>query len=117
MFTADHDLVFAHPPIGTVLDASKLRRRFKTALDAAGVRPLASTTYATPTALRWPRGRTLRMLQEWIGHRDYKTTEIYADYSADVTRGAAFAQRAFGRTEQRDEAGPHPRARGWSRPT
>ena len=26
-------------------------------------------------------GAPLRALQEWMGHRDYKTTSIYADYS------------------------------------
>jgi integrase len=26
-------------------------------------------------------GVPLRMLQEWMGHRDYKTTLIYADYA------------------------------------
>ena len=31
-----------------------------------------------------------------MGHRDYKTTEIYADFAPDPTQGAVWAQRAFG---------------------
>ncbi|MGI8595503.1 MAG: hypothetical protein ACR2ML_14285 [Solirubrobacteraceae bacterium] len=40
-----------------------------------------------------------------MGHRDYKTTLIYADYAPDVTQGRAFAERAFGceREGARDE--------------
>ena len=41
-------------------------------------------------------GAPLRAIQEWMGHRDYATTEIYADYAPDPSQGAAFAQRAFG---------------------
>ena len=37
---ADDDLVFGHPELGSVLDASKLRKRFKATLAAAGVRPV-----------------------------------------------------------------------------
>ena len=31
-----------------------------------------------------------------MGHRDYKTTEIYADFAPDPSQGALWAQRAFG---------------------
>ena len=41
-------------------------------------------------------GTPLRTLQGWMGHRDYKTTEIYADFAPDPTQGAVWAQRAFG---------------------
>jgi hypothetical protein len=34
-------------------------------------------------------------LQEWIGHRDYKTTLIYADYQPDDRREAELVERAF----------------------
>ncbi len=40
-------------------------------------------------------GAPLRMIQEWMGHRDYKTTSLYADYAPDTTQGAAWARRAF----------------------
>ena len=41
-------------------------------------------------------GTPLRTLQEWMGHRDYKTTEIYADFAPDPSQGAVWAERAFG---------------------
>jgi hypothetical protein len=31
-----------------------------------------------------------------MGHGDYKTTLIYADYAADVAQGARWAEAAFG---------------------
>ncbi len=42
-------------------------------------------------------GAPLRAIQEWMGHRDYKTTTIYADYAPDPSRGADFAAAAFPR--------------------
>ena len=52
----EDDLVFGHPLLGSVLDASKLRKRFKTAISAAGVRPVRFHDYADvfvmPTSLR-----------------------------------------------------------------
>jgi hypothetical protein len=38
-----------------------------------------------------------------MGHRDSKTTEIYADFAPDPTQDALWAQRAFG-GEPRDAA-------------
>jgi hypothetical protein len=38
-----------------------------------------------------------------MGHRDYKTTSIYADYSPDPSQGAAWAEAAFG-LENKDPA-------------
>jgi hypothetical protein len=42
--------------------------------------------------------------QEWMGHRDYKTTEIYADYAPDPVQGARWAEAAFAEEED-DEDG------------
>jgi hypothetical protein len=36
-------------------------------------------------------GAPLRALQEWMGHRDYKTTSLYADFAPDPSQGAAWA--------------------------
>ncbi len=94
-FTEDDDLVFAHPECGSVLDASKLRKRFQRALDRAGVRRVRfhdlRHTFGTQTAAA---GVPLRTLQEWMGHRDYKTTLIYADY-APRSHERAMMERAF----------------------
>lgn len=38
-------------------------------------------------------GTPLRSLMEWMGHRDFATTLVYAP---DPAQGAAFVQRAFG---------------------
>jgi site-specific recombinase XerC len=40
-------------------------------------------------------GVPLRTLQEWMGHRDFKTTLIYTDY-APSEHEAEMAERAFG---------------------
>lgn len=82
LYSADTDLVFAHPEIGTTLDASALRARYKKARDAARVREVRfhglRHTFGTRMAAA---GVPMRTLQEWMGHRDIQTTMIYADYS------------------------------------
>ena len=45
-FQADQDLVFCHPHTGGPLDASRLRTRFKHALEHAGLRPVRFHDYA-----------------------------------------------------------------------
>ena len=50
-------------------------------------------------------GAPLRAIQEWMGHADAKTTEIYAHYAPDATNGAAFVERAFGLTGSDTGAG------------
>jgi integrase len=41
-------------------------------------------------------GAPLRAIQEWVGHADAETTEIYRHYAPDPTHGAALVERAFG---------------------
>jgi hypothetical protein len=41
-----------------------------------------------------------------MGHRDHKTTEIYADFAPDPSQGAVWAQRAFGTAGAEDAADP-----------
>jgi len=45
-------------------------------------------------------GVPLRTLQEWMGHRDYKTTLIYADYAPNPAGAARFTAAAFGVGEE-----------------
>jgi hypothetical protein len=40
-------------------------------------------------------GVPMRTLQEWMGHRDFKTTLIYADYLPDARGEAELVERAF----------------------
>jgi integrase len=94
-FQGDEDLAFAHPHTGHPLDASKIRKRFAAALDRAGLRQVRfhdlRHTFGTHCAAS---GVPLRTLQEWMGHKDAKTTEIYADY-APSPHETELVQRAF----------------------
>ena len=97
LFQGDDDLVFCHPGLGSVYDPSKLRKRFAEACTRAGVRPARfhdlRHTFGTHMA---GAGAPLRAVQEWMGHSDYRTTSIYADYAPDPSQGAYYAAKAFG---------------------
>lgn len=98
-YTAEDDLVFAHPHTGKPLDRSRVRKRFKRAISRAGVRDVTfhelRHTFGTTTAAA---GVPMRTLQEWMGHRDFKTTLIYAHYSPDTQRERDLIDRAFSST-------------------
>lgn len=94
-FTDDDDRVFCHPATGDVLDHSALVRRYKAALKSAGVR-LARFhdlrhTFGTRMA---SAGAPMVALQDWMGHAQLATTEIYADY-APRRDEAAMVEAAF----------------------
>ena len=96
-FRGDDDLVFAHP-LGGPYDASQaaqtLRRAALAERGPARVRfHDLRHTFGTRMAAA---GAPLRAIQEWMGHRDYPTTSIYADYAPDPSGGAIYAARAFG---------------------
>jgi integrase len=96
-FNADDDLVFANPGTGRPLDRSKVRKRFQRACRRAGVRVVRfhdlRHTFGTRVAASGEV--SMRRLQEWMGHRDLKTTLLYADYQPDE-REAEMVERAFG---------------------
>jgi integrase len=91
----DDQLVFPHPLTGNPIDRSKLLKRFKAALRRAEVRDVRfhdlRHTFGTRMAAR---GVPMRVLQELMGHRDFKTTLIYADY-APSEREAEWVEEAF----------------------
>jgi integrase len=102
-FKGDDDPVFCHPHTGHPYDASKMRKRFYEAMQAAGLGHRCGHeggitfhslrhTFGTRMAAG---GAPMRALQEWMGHRNLTTTEIYADYAPDPAYGAAFAEKAF----------------------
>jgi integrase len=79
----DGDLVFAHPLLGNVQPKANITRRFRRALvtarlDASHRFHDLRHTFGTRMAAE---GVAMRTLQEWMGHRDLATTQIYADYS------------------------------------
>jgi integrase len=94
-YRTDEDLVFAHPHTGKPIDRSRLLKRFKAALKVAEVRPVRfhdlRHTFGTRMAAQ---GVPMRTLQEMMGHRDFKTTLIYADY-APSAREAEWVEAAF----------------------
>jgi integrase len=98
-FKGDEDLVFAHPRsrvTGTPIDGSRVLKRFKAAVRRAGVRDVRfhdlRHTFGTRMAAA---GVPMRTLQEWMGHRDFATTLVYADYSPSE-REAGWIEEAFG---------------------
>ena len=94
-FRDDDDLVFCHPQTGKPLDRSRLLKRFKAAARRAGLAEARfhdlRHTFGTRMAAA---GVPLRTLQEWMGHRDFKTTLIYADYQPDAHE-RELVRRAF----------------------
>lgn len=81
-YNKEEDLVFAHPQLGTPLDGDKVTKQFQAACKAAGVRRIRfhdlRHTFATRLAAS---GQPLRTIQEFLGHADMKTTQIYAHYA------------------------------------
>jgi integrase len=81
-YRADSELVFGHPETGNPLDRSKVTKRFKAACRAAGVPVIKfhdlRHTFATRLAAS---GQPLRLIQEFMGHADSETTQIYAHYA------------------------------------
>jgi integrase len=95
-FKADDDLVFANPASGRPLDRSKVRKRFQRACRRAGVRVVRfhDLRHTFGTRIAATGEVSMRRLQEWMGHRDLKTTLVYADYQPDQ-REAEMVERAF----------------------
>jgi len=93
-WTGPDDLVFAGQT-GQFLDDSALRRRFKSTRDAAGLRPLRFHDLRHTFGSVAIRTVDPRELQEWMGHSDFATTQLYMHYKprADAARrlSAAFA--------------------------
>ena len=123
-YRADDDLVFCHPHTGNPYDASKLRERFYAAMKAAGMAHRCGRkggitfhslrhTFGTRMAAV---GVPMRTLQEWMGHRDFTTTLIYADFAPDPAVAPRSRSARSAGSRQRHEARNLPRRRLLGRP-
>jgi integrase len=82
LYNTDEDLVLAHPQTGRPIDRTKVTRRFQDACRAAGVRVITFHDLPHTFATRLAAHREpLRTIQEYLGHADAKTTQIYAHYA------------------------------------
>jgi len=77
---AEDDLVFVGEA-GSYLDGSALRRRYKLALTAAGLRPLRFHDLRHTFGTRMIAKADIRRVQEWMGHADVQTTMRYLHYA------------------------------------
>ncbi|MCL2769100.1 MAG: site-specific integrase [Solirubrobacterales bacterium] len=104
-YQADDALVFGNPHTGTPLDGAALLRAFQRALKDAGVRKVRfhdlRHTFGTRMAAA---GVPMRALQEFMGHRDLRTTLIYADY-APGAREVELVNEAFAPAEDGYQTG------------
>jgi integrase len=119
----DDDLVF-HGDVGTYLDASALRRRFRAAQKRAGLRQIRFHDLRHTFGTLAVRGaESIVELQAWMGHAEVRTTMRYTHYReqqdaaerlakafrlgevATVEPGAATSQHA-GQSLARREARP-----------
>jgi integrase len=102
-YNSDEDLVFAHPQTGNPLDRSKVTKRFQGACRSAGVHVITfhdlRHTFGTRLAAN---GEPLRTIQEFLGHADAKTTQIYTHY-APSAREVERVNAAFANDPEADE--------------
>ena len=91
-WVGEDDLVFAGEA-GGHLDGSALRRRYKAALAAAGLRSLRFHDLRHTFGTRMIAKADVRRVQEWMGHADIQTTMKYLHYAprADDARLVAEA--------------------------
>lgn len=94
-YAHDSDLVFCHPETGKPLDRSKLSRRYNAAVKRAAVPKVTfhelRHTFGTRMAAT---GEPMRAIQQWMGHDDIKTTQVYTHYQPSHDEVAA-VDRAF----------------------
>jgi integrase len=114
VWDGDEDLVFANPHTGRPMDRTKLLKRFKAACRRAGVRPVRfhDLRHTFGTRMAACEHVSMRTLQEWMGHRDFATTLIYADYQPGE-RESELVDAAFAPSASRLRNSPEPGHRGW----
>ena len=104
-WVGEDDLVFAGET-GGYLDGSGLRRRYISALEAAGLRRLRFHDLRHTFGTRMIAKADIRRVQEWMGHADIQTTTRYLHY-APHSEDAALVAEAFALSEAgRDGVSP-----------
>jgi integrase len=99
-FTADEDLVFPGE-IGSFLDASALRARYKAALTRARLRPLRFHDLRHTFGTLAVRKAEIPAVQAWMGHSHIGTTMRYIHHR-DRGGEARLLAEAFEVPEPRD---------------
>jgi integrase len=104
--TGEDDLVFVGEAGGHV-DGSALRRRYKSALRRAKLRPLRFHDLRHTFGTRMIAKADIRRVQEWMGHADIQTTMRYLHYAphAEDARLVAEAFAVRGRAAERRRPG------------
>ncbi|HTU30139.1 MAG TPA: site-specific integrase [Solirubrobacteraceae bacterium] len=105
LFTGDDDPVFVGISGGYV-DGSALRRRYKQALGAAGLRSLRFHDLRHTFGTRMIAKADIRRVQEWMGHADIQTTMRYLHY-APHPEDAALVAEAFAVTSAQEATENH----------
>lgn len=104
-YAGERDLVFAHPHSRRPLDRTKVSKRFKQACTDASVAPIRvhdlRHTFGTRLAAS---GQPLRTIQEFLGHADSQTTQIYTHYPPSA-REVQMVNDAF-TTDRNDPTAP-----------
>ncbi len=80
LFAGEDDLVFVGA-LGSYLDDSALRRRYKRTLKSAGLRQLRFHDLRQTFGTRMIAKADIRRVQEWMGHADIQTTMRYLHYA------------------------------------
>jgi integrase len=93
LWAAEDDLVFV-VETGGFVDGSALRRRYKRALAAAGLRPLRFHDLRHTFGTRMIAMADIRRVQEWMGHADVQTTMRYLHF-APRQEDALLVAKAF----------------------
>ncbi|HET9719492.1 MAG TPA: tyrosine-type recombinase/integrase [Solirubrobacteraceae bacterium] len=100
-WVGEDDLVFCGET-GSYLDGSALRRRYKLALKAAGLRQLRFHDLRHTFGTRMIAKADIRRVQEWMGHADIQTTMRYLHY-APRAEDARLVAEAFALEEPAGE--------------
>jgi integrase len=94
LWTGDDDLVFAGMT-GGYLDGAALSRRYKSALQRAGLRQLHLHDLRHTFGTRMIAKADIRRVQEWMGHADIQTTMKYLHYAPHEEDAARLVAEAF----------------------